>query len=213
MTIAVVSTGAFGRQVAEFLNGYANEQKVVHSETLDEAFDRDNTLVVASIWRPSPPVCARADELSFERGTPWLPVVMEHWRIVVGPLIRPPGGPCYGCFTRRKAQHDNRYPETLAADRAFSQDEDAGPRGYMPYQARITASMVIWLARLAQACSPALAGDAGMSASKVIGYDLVSSDISVSSVMRCHGCGRCTDLTQPAAQPTAAIRELLRTRR
>lgn len=205
MTIAIVSTGAFGRQVAGFINDYANAQPIIHEETLDGAFDLDNDLVVAATWRPSPSLCDRADELSFERRRPWLPVVMEHWRITVGPLIRPPGGPCYECFVRRKAQHDTRHSETVAADRALSQAEGAGPRGCMPYHARITASLAIRLAQLTQACSPS-------SAPKVIGYDLVASDISVSSVMRCHDCRRCADRTPPA-QRAAAVKVLLGSRR
>lgn len=205
MTFAIVSRGAFGSEVASFLQGYSNVREAVHEGTLEEAFDPDNALVVTATGRPSPPLCARADELSFERRTPWLPVVMEHWRIMIGPLVRPPDGPCYQCFLRRKAQHDSRYRETVAADRAFTEDEKAGPRGYMPYHARIAASLAMWLARLAQARSPSLSGPEGVSASKVLGYDLMTRDISVSSVIRCHGCGRCTG----RAQPAAAVKELL----
>ena len=205
MTIAIVSTGAFGNEVASFLQSYANACRVVPEETLDEAFDPDNVLVIAATWRPSPPLGARADELSFERRISWLPVVMEHWRIMIGPLIRPPGGPCYRCFLRRKAQHDSRHSETLAADRAFTEEEWAGPRGHMPYQARIAASLAMRLARLAEARSPALNGPEGASASKLLEYDLITHDISVSSVIRCHDCGRCTG----RAQPATAIGEIL----
>lgn len=206
MAIAVVSTGAFGRRVAELLSGYGSAGHMAHAHTLDEAFDLDDAVVVVVTWRPSPPLCARADELAFERGKPWLPVVMEHWRITIGPLIRPPVGPCYRCFVRRKAQHDSKHSETVLADNAFSQDDAAGPQGFMPYHARMTVSLAMWLIRPDVASSLSRGDGAEMSMSTLIAYDLVASDISYSGVMRCHGCGRCTGL----ARPEAEVGELLR---
>jgi bacteriocin biosynthesis cyclodehydratase domain-containing protein len=205
VTIAVVPTGAFGGEVSTFLGGYAHVQEVVRTGTLDEAFDLDSALVVTATWRPSPSLHSRADGLSFERQRPWLPIVMEHWRILIGPLARPPAGPCHQCFARRRAQHDTRYSETVAADRAFSEDQEAGPRGYMPYHARVAASLAIWLVQLAQASSPSLAGPEAVSASKVLEFDLMTSDISVSSVIRCHDCNRCAG----RAQPAIAVKEVL----
>lgn len=205
MTIAVVSTGDFGNDVGAFLSDYVDVQEVVRRGTLEEAFELDTTLVVTVTWRPSPPFCARADMLSFERRRSWLPIVMEHWRIMIGPLIRPPAGPCYRCFSRRRAQHDSRYSETVAADKAFSEDQEAGPRGYMPHHARIAASLTMWLTQLAHADSPSLAGPEGVSASKVLEFDLTASNIGVSGVTRCHDCSRCTG----RAEPVAAVKEIL----
>lgn len=198
MTIAVVSTGAFGGQVAALLSDYAGAPEVVPTRMIDAAFDVEDALVVVATWRPSPPLCARADELSFVRGTPWLPVVMEHRQIMIGPLVRPPAGPCYRCFVRRRTQHDIRYSETVAADNAFSEDQEAGPRGHMPYHARIAASLAMRIARIAHARPAALAGPDAVSAAKVLGYDLIAGDISVSGVLRCHDCDRCTGRAQPA---------------
>ena len=206
MTIAAASAGGFGREVVLLLKDCAGPSQVIYENTLDGAFDIDCDSVVVATWRPDPPFCLRANDLSFERGRPWLPVVMEYWRITVGPVITPPGGPCYLCLLRRRAQHDARHAETAAVEKAFGEDESAGPRGYMPYHARIAASLAMRLARLVQTRVPPPDQAAGVLASQVIRYDLVTSDINVSSVMRCHDCSRCAG----RGQPVAAVKDYFR---
>jgi hypothetical protein len=199
----VVSTGAFGRDVSICLRNYRDNYDVAISGTLADAFKVNDALVVVATWRPSPAFCRRADELSFEHGRPWIPVVMDQWRVMVGPSVLPPAGPCYECYLRRKAQHDNRPAETAAIYKTLDEDPEAGPRGHLPHHARLAGSLVMKLAESAlagQASVPAktaavssLVGADGLSKSKIIGFDLIGNEISISSVVRCHDCGRCAD--------------------
>src|ERR1700733_4270765 len=92
----VISGGAFGRRVAGFLvDNEAGSQTIcdqpIDGGGIESAFDRRGDSIVIALSRPDPELCQCADRLAFERNRVWLPIVMEHPVIRIGPLIRPPG--------------------------------------------------------------------------------------------------------------------------
>lgn len=123
------------------------------------------------------------DDTAHRRGIPWLAVEAGHQRVTVGPLVVPSHGPCHGCFRRRRAQHDPRWPLTHAVRAAKTADESLRPQGFLPHQVRITAGIVsLLLASVA-------AGTArpGTVITLELNRSLLRSDL----VVGCHGCARC----------------------
>ncbi|MCQ4042782.1 TOMM precursor leader peptide-binding protein [Streptantibioticus rubrisoli] len=147
---------------------------------LAAAFQRPAALVALAAWRPVAGACELADQYAFRNGTAWLPVVLDHPVLRVGPLVQPPCAPCYRCFRRRQLQHDAEHRTTSLLHAAYEGDSGLGPRGYLPYQARMAAALAADLAA------------AGMAAvGEVRELNLFDQRLHLSRVVPCHDCRRC----------------------
>jgi hypothetical protein len=146
MSSTVISGGAFGRRVASFLAGNEAASQTTYDRPIDgsgieSAFERQGTSIVIALSRPDPELCQRADLLAFERNRIWLPIVMEHPVITIGPLVRPPGGPCFTCSHRRRVQHEIGDELSAVVKAAYMADPAWGPEGYLPHHARLAAAI------------------------------------------------------------------------
>jgi bacteriocin biosynthesis cyclodehydratase domain-containing protein len=177
--------GPFGARIGELLASGTRHCVVVADGAVDEAFAAPVAVVVAALWRASPALCEQADQVSYLTGRPWLPVTMESSAIYVGPVIRPPNGPCYRCYARRRAQHDGHRDAASALHGAFDREPQCGPAGYLPHHARLAAGAAENLIEAELG-----SGSAGMSGS-VITIGLPSSRPSTAAVIACHDCARC----------------------
>jgi bacteriocin biosynthesis cyclodehydratase domain-containing protein len=195
--LAVASTGQFGERVSTFLAATrpgCREFSPRRSE-LTDAF-AGSSMVVLALWRPDQKLCESADELSFRHRVPWLPIIMEHPVIRVGPMVRPPAGPCFGCYARRRVQHDpDRWASAILGE-AYSNDPSSGPEGYLPHHARMTAALA-----LAMLARPAI-HDEGQVAGDVTTIRLFAGagGLRTWPVIACHGCDRCRPGT-PSGRP------------
>ena len=113
-SVALLGCGPFGQRVADLLSATISSRQVDREDGLGECFRAGTAAAVVALWRTEPSLTRTADELSFARMIPWLPVVMEHPRMRIGPLVFPGEGPCFRCFTMRLAQHDPQYETTVA---------------------------------------------------------------------------------------------------
>ena len=153
------------------------------------AFAAGPGAVVLASWRPEPDLCELADQLSFRQLVPWLPVIMEHPVVRIGPLVDPAAGPCFGCYSRRRAQHD-RQPWITATLQASSRCDDSwSPVGYLPHQARMAAAVAVRTLsdRLGKPGSPAGSQLAG----EVTTIGLSTGSLQANPVIACHNCDRC----------------------
>lgn len=194
--VTIVSTGPFGSRVSEMLAAGHGDRRQLRAGKITAAFAARPGAVVLALWRLDTRLCERADELSFSTGTRWLPVIMEHPLIRIGPLICPPAGPCFGCYLRRRGQHDSQPWATAALRAAYEADDDCGPAGYLPHHARMAAAVAdIMLGR-----QQAAAGSA------VTTIRLHRGSVGTNRVIACHGCPRCGE-DAPAGLPDV-VREL-----
>jgi bacteriocin biosynthesis cyclodehydratase domain-containing protein len=146
--IVAVWTGEFGLAVAQFLQTMTDVSARVEAVADGipiRPWMGDEMLVVCA-WREWPALFAHAESVAYAHASPWLPVVLEHPEMRVGPLVSPPRGPCHSCFTRRRHQHDPRRRITWGLHRAYDRDPSVGPRGFVSYQARLAAAIVTQIA-------------------------------------------------------------------
>jgi bacteriocin biosynthesis cyclodehydratase domain-containing protein len=164
--VGVLGVGSFGRRVAELL--------APHAVPVD-GFTDDVDVLVAALWRPAPGLCAELGATAGDR--PWLPVVLEHPHLVVGPYVVP-GGACFDCYQRRRRQHEPPDSVTAGLHAAYDADPALGPAGFLPHQARYAAGLVRVALRDA-------------SAGRITVAHLVSGSVATHHVVGVHDCTRC----------------------
>jgi bacteriocin biosynthesis cyclodehydratase domain-containing protein len=206
-TLATVAAcGAFGHRVGRMLvEPEPNGPEVLDGCDIERAFEQGSGTVIVALWRPDPRLCERADELAFQHSRTWLPIVMDHPVIRVGPLVRPPAGPCFGCSYRRQAQHSGRYASTAALHAAYEADPNLGPEGYLPHHARLAAAIA---RRYLLAAVSGEADEAGSTpADGVVTLRLTRHGMPTARVIACHDCPRCSAVGQErsSARLAAAI--------
>jgi bacteriocin biosynthesis cyclodehydratase domain-containing protein len=187
--VALLGYGPFGQRVADLLSSAIPSRQVDSRDGLSECFHTGTAAVVIALWRTEPALTSRADELSFECMIPWLPVIMAHPGMRIGPLVSPGEGPCFRCFTMRLAQHDTRYETTVAIEGAYNGNSGTGPQGYLPQHVRIAAAVAMRM--LAAIVSNPEGGTFTIPPGHVASFSLVRNTIAVDPVIACHNCDRC----------------------
>jgi bacteriocin biosynthesis cyclodehydratase domain-containing protein len=183
---AYVGAGPFGRRVTDILAELGGASGTDGEEDIGAALAADARMAAVALWRPDPDLCEQADAAAYRTGRPWLPIVMEHPVVYIGPVIRPPYGPCFSCMRRRRVQHDPHYAATAAVYAAYAADQDCGPAGYLPHHARMAAAVAHRLLRQSAVIPDSLNAD-----SDVVVLTLADSRIVTRRVVRCGDCQRC----------------------
>ncbi|MCF6473555.1 TOMM precursor leader peptide-binding protein [Nonomuraea sp. MG754425] len=187
---ASVGVGPFGERVADILSSQFEHGRMARD--VASAFSSNVDAVVLSLWRPWPALCETADRSAYERGIPWLPVVVEHPYAIIGPWIAPPAGPCFACYSRRRDQHDEDWQATRAMRAAYDEDPECGPAGFLPQHARLVAGIA------ARSVSRKQAG-------VVTAISLRTHVMTTYPIVPIHGCPRCGRETR-----RPGLRQLLR---
>ncbi|QSB04081.1 TOMM precursor leader peptide-binding protein [Natronoglycomyces albus] len=170
--LAVSAIGEFGRDVARELCDLG--ARIV---PVEDPPDHASALVLVS-WRPEPGHCAEWNRRAAAAGTPWLPVMVEHPRLIVGPWIDPTNGPCYSCFEFRRDQHDPGRQLRLRLRRAYSADDTLGVYGHLPHHVSLAESLI------RMACAAPMPGSTHL-------LDLMSSQLSTYQVSARQDCPDC----------------------
>lgn len=192
-----VGIGDFGRRVANLLAATVPGTRRFPGPA--EALDAGAGILVVASWRPSPALYEQADELAFKHQRPWLPVIMEHPVIRVGPWVAPPAAPCYACYQSRRAQHDDQRETTRLLHDAYDRDECCGPAGFLPHHARAAAEV---------AQSMLAAAERGTQRpGQVITVRLARLEVSADQVVPVHACPRCSP---PGSAPERDLSALFR---
>ncbi|MEU4266228.1 TOMM precursor leader peptide-binding protein [Streptomyces argenteolus] len=156
-----------------------------HGEDVEAAFAGRPDVVVASIWRSDHLLCERADELAHASGVPWLPVVLDHSVLRIGPFVAPGDGPCFRCLDQRRIQHDHQWDSSHVLRAAYERDRTLGPEGFLPQHARLAAGAA---ARLLNRAASGIA-----TAGQVVTIQLSALTLSLDRVVAVHGCDRCRE--------------------
>ncbi|MFE0462674.1 TOMM precursor leader peptide-binding protein [Kitasatospora sp. NPDC058965] len=155
-------------------------------------------VLVVALWRPLEELGERIDEAAFAAGRPWLPVVLEDPRVVVGPWLAPPDGPCHRCYLARRAQHRPDSASARAVTEAYAADPQLGVSGHLPHHVRLAVGLAQQALRLR---------DPGL----VLSAHTAGGRLSTHRTLGCHGCPRCGRQDRLGADGTVA--ELVRSLR
>jgi bacteriocin biosynthesis cyclodehydratase domain-containing protein len=183
--VHLLAVGALGRDVAERITREIDEAVItrVGDRGSPPAAWPVARLHVLCAWRHVEGLADQIDECAHAWGVPWLPVVVEHPRLRVGPLVIPGAGPCYRCFRLRLAQHDPHASVASALVARYERDPWAGPAGHLPGHALLAAASAlraVYELDGATAC-----------AGRVRELNLLTQDTRSASVVGVHGCERC----------------------
>lgn len=180
LRVSVMAHGPFGGAVADALLPLRPHGSVRRVPTDPAVAFVDADVVVAAMWRPEPALADRVDAIAFAEGKPWLPVVLEHPFLRVGPFVSPSDGPCHGCYAARRRQHAAVPSLEDALHAHYADDPDAGPRGFLPPLAMLAAGAVA-----------DVLDDPAASVGRVRRLDVVSMDGGSGHVVGVDGCTRC----------------------
>lgn len=196
-TVPVIALGGFGARVADLLGDFLPHPSPLPATEYHRAFDGNGGTVVLASWRPAPALAERVDALAYRTGRPWLPVVLENTVIRVGPLVRPPHGPCFGCYRRRRAQHDPRAATSSLLLDQYDRDPASGPGGFLPQHARAAAAVTTGCLR-----PTARTG-------VVTTVRFAPWAVDTAHVVPTHGCQRCQAAPRAADADVAGLRTAL----
>ena len=194
----VLSAGPFGAAVADRL---AAQRPVVRTRLEEPGAEATAHWPVAPLrvlcaWRAVPRVERLLDEAAFAWRVPWLPVVLEHPELRVGPFVVPGTGPCHACFRRRAAQHSSSADVTAELHERLDADPTLGAAGFMPFHVTIAAALA------QRAISAREAG-------RVRRVNVVTLQPTSGRVVGVHGCRQCGSGVPEATRSHAALeREL-----
>ncbi|WP_144122550.1 TOMM precursor leader peptide-binding protein [Catellatospora sichuanensis] len=170
--VAVAAVGEFGHAVQSRLLADG-------ASALDPDRPRPGAAqaMVLVSWRPDAARTELFDELAHDRAIAWLPVVVDHPFLVVGPWVAP-GGPCYDCYRFRREQHDPKSRHRAELLAAYRADDTLGVYGHLPHHLRAAEA----LARLVlQSPQPGM----------TVMVDLATMMVSRVDLIARHGCPRC----------------------
>lgn len=198
--IMIGGLGEFGRRMVALLSAWlpeAQEFEVVSG--ISTAFSSGADMVVLALWRPEPELCEMADELSFRNLVAWLPVIMEDPVVRVGPFVNPTTGPCFRCYSRRRAQHDRQPWVTAALLAGYRRDDGWGPVGYLPHQARMASAVA--LRTLSECALVSRSKGENWIEGEVTTIGLATCSLQANPVITCHNCDRCSAIESGATKP------------
>ena len=200
--VIVIPVGPFGGQVARLLTS-GDGYRPGAADDLEPSFAAGVTAVIIATWRACPSLFEQADELALRYEVPWLPVVMEHPRLRIGPWVDPQLGPCYLCYQQRKIQHDRQHAATSTLEAAYDRDPDCGPGGYLPHHARVAAGVAAMTVR--SGTTERRARDSGpCTAGQVSLINVLTWQTATHRVLARHGC-RCGQAGRIGSGLTAVL--------
>ncbi|GIF12924.1 TOMM precursor leader peptide-binding protein [Actinoplanes teichomyceticus] len=188
--LIVSPVGPFGYAVAERLRDLCRDVQVAGTDATGAgtgpppAPGPGPRLDVLVAWRRVPALEREFDEDAYRSGHPWLPVVLDHPVLEIGPVVVPGAGACHGCYRRRLAQHDAGRAVRAAVDRYYDADPQAGPAGYLPATALFAAATVAEVVDRFRA-------DPRDEAGRVRQIDVPTQQLRSGRVVGVHGCPRC----------------------
>ena len=183
ISMLILTEGRFGVAVADIITSQAHATVRRLTDVIPDR--RAEVLsgaafVAVALWRPYGEECDALDEACWRAGVPWSSAYLTEDQLVCGPLIIPRHGPCYGCFRRRYLTHHRAPERELCVCRAYANDPDLGPEGFVPAMAWIAASGLLSDARAPRT-----------NAGRLRRVDLFTGGMIETGVVGVHHCSRC----------------------
>ncbi|WP_053690380.1 TOMM precursor leader peptide-binding protein [Streptomyces sp. WM6372] len=186
--VHVLAVGDFGTAVADRLLQERPEiavtSDVKNSLEFSSVWPEARVRILAS-WRETPRLAEMLDARSADWGTPWFPVVAEHPRLRIGPVVVPGEGACYRCFRQRRGQHERDNSHTATLHAYYDASPTAGTAGFLPHHVDMAAGMALDVLRRLEA------GETERLAGNVRHWHVLEQHMTGARVVGVHGCDRC----------------------
>ncbi|GAA0369381.1 hypothetical protein GCM10009541_09840 [Micromonospora gifhornensis] len=172
--ITVVAVGDFGRAVAGRLVSRIAGTQV--TESVPAATPPLRPIVLAS-WREARTIARSIDA---DDAVPWwLPVILTHPQIRVGPVLGGQLPGCYDCLLGQVLATDEQPHVTRALWDLYDQDRWSGPLGYLEHHVSVAAALATMLIRQQDPCSQ-----------RILSYDLLDGTVRTDAFVPVDGCPR-----------------------
>ena len=184
--VHLLSVGEFGHAVSVYLRAIRND--VVETGVTDHIVPLPATWPPAGIntlasWRPAPILCEVLQEVSYEQGVPFIPVVLDSTSLRVGPVVVPREGCCWSCWLQRVRQHCDWPDVHRTLSRHYDDNPQAGPEGFLEPFAALAAER---LGDLIEAL-----GRPNHLAGYVWEIDVMTCNVTEAIAIGVHDCPRC----------------------
>lgn len=188
-SLHILAEGPFGRGVAEQLMCRVDDAASTLIPEKDHHFQASRfPLAKVHVFVASRPVSRlfkTMDTLAHNWKTPWLPVVLEHPYLRIGPFIEPTRGEsCYHCFERRYLQHHLTPDYLQALYHYYDHTPTAGPKGHLKVFTGLAAAHTTGLLNRYHFDGTSVIDD-------VWQINLLTRESIRSKVVGIHGCPRC----------------------
>jgi bacteriocin biosynthesis cyclodehydratase domain-containing protein len=200
--IYVATIGAFGRHIAQVLSTTGRAVSVpVEGDGQLAALPEASAYVLAAGRQAADTECAM-DRLARQRRRIFLPAIVEHPELRIGPLYVPDSAAaCAGCYHRRHRQHAASTEPIDALAAHYLADPAGGAQGYLPAAATFAALVV---RRLVDEALTGNASGTGMA----FRAHLLTPQLRKDRVIGVHCCPNCgsgrDERTRSVARLTAA---------
>ncbi|MGW4959877.1 TOMM precursor leader peptide-binding protein [Nonomuraea sp. NPDC004186] len=188
----IVAVGAFGVAVARSLTGPATH--VVRVPVSDDGIsippEVTTLLLAASV--PAPHLELQLSEAAHSQSVDFIPIVLEHPRLRVGPVSHAGSRGCSSCYRHRIRQHAVDPLAQDALEEHFRRAPEAAERGFPAHWPALAAG----LARQVD-----LADNV-----RVHHVDLLSNTPAMSRLVPVHGCGVCAPAPAQAPRQRSVAR-------
>lgn len=185
MQLHVISIGFLGNKIAKRIAEYGHTV-ISHTNNPNEVSPATwptASIHVLAAGFPVSNVCLLVDSMANKWRVPWLPVIVDHPHLRIGPTVSPVG-PCYSCFRRRRLQHLADVDLELSRESYYESGESQGPEGFLdPWMS--FAAVVVW--ELAHG----LIHDPENVSGKVYEINMVTLRSQSGNAIGFHGCPRC----------------------
>ena len=197
------TVGPFGKAVARHLRTVIEFRNTTVADEVmpDQVWSMAAAINVVVAWRPVPTLCAILDDLSFERRTRFLPLILDGTVMMVGPFIVPGAGSCWHCWNLRCQQHAAGPNEREALLDYYASHPEEGPDGYLEPFAMMGAARIneaVTLFQRAQAIPSA-----------IWQIDMLSLDITQTVAVGVNDCPRCGLRRPPATRSFSELQKRL----
>ncbi|MDG4797052.1 TOMM precursor leader peptide-binding protein [Micromonospora sp. WMMD1082] len=173
--VTIVAVGDFGRAVAGRLVSRIAGTHV--TESAPAAATTPLLPIVLASWREARTVARAIDA---NDAVPWwLPVILAHPQIRVGPVFGPHVSGCYDCLLGRVLAADPQPHLTRALWDLYDRDATAGPLGYLEHHASVAAALATMLIRHDDS-----------SRRRVLRYNVLGGTLRVDEFVPVDGCSR-----------------------
>jgi bacteriocin biosynthesis cyclodehydratase domain-containing protein len=185
--IHIIGAGPWGHEVADRLSA-RTPRPLVSLLDLDASVAdldlRPARVRVLAVGRAVPALAEALDASAHQSQSPWLPVVLAHPHLQIGPAVAPGRGACFSCWQRRLRQHAPAPEVDAALQRYYEAHATELPYGHLPPSAELAAAM-------AWRVIDRLVSDPGAEAGWLRQINLVSRHMSKGRGVGVHGCVRC----------------------
>jgi bacteriocin biosynthesis cyclodehydratase domain-containing protein len=186
-SIHIIGAGPWGHEVAYRLSSRTPMPLVTLLDLDSPPAELDlppARVRVLAASRAVPALAEALDHSAYESQSPWLPVVLAHPHLQIGPAVTPGCGACFGCWQRRLRQHAPAPEVDAALQRYYEEHASEQPYGHLPPSAELAAAMALRVI-------DRLVSDPGAEAGWLRQINLVSRHMSKGRGVGVHGCVRC----------------------